>query len=287
MKRRAFISLGLGSFAIAAASGCLGARGSEPFRFAAIGDMGTGKEGQYAVAKAMSQRWQSAAFPLVLTTGDNIYPSGEIEKVNEVFERPYAELLQNDVQFYATLGNHDFQTKMGADELAYPGYNMPARHYTFTQQSVQFFALDTNLAYMDGERGKMFWQSQLRWLRAALGRSRAPWKVVFAHHTIYSSGHHGSSERLIEELSPLFARHGVQLYINGHDHHYERTEPIEGTTYVTTGNGAKLRPVGSSDWTAYASSQLGFNTFEVYPNRMVVSAVDTDNAVYDEAVVLR
>lgn len=287
MKRRALISLGLGSFAIAATGHHFVAKGSEPLRFAVIGDMGTGKEGQYAVAKAMSQRWQLAAFPLVLTTGDNIYPSGEIEKINQVFERPYADLLQNNVKFYATLGNHDFQTRMGADELAYPGYNMPARHYTFTRQAVQFFALDTNLAYIGDERGERLWQSQLLWLRAALSRSSAPWKIVFAHHAIYSSGHHGSSQKLIEDLSPLFARHGVQLYINGHDHHYERTELIEGTTYITSGNGAKLRPVGHSDWTAHASSQLGFSTFEVHPNQIIISAVDVDNAVYDEAIVLR
>lgn len=254
-------------------------------RFAAVGDIGTGKDGQYAVANAMAQRWQSSPFPFVLTTGDNIYPNGDISQIRDVFERPYAPLLDNGVKFYATLGNHDFQTNRGRDEIAYPGYNMPARHYTFSEQSVQFFALDTNLAHIGDERGEKLWRAQLRWLRAALGRSRAPWKVVYAHHTMYSSGHHGSDNKLLTDLAPIFATHGVQLYLNGHDHHYERTEAIDGTTYITTGNGAKLRSVGESDWTALASSQLGFTTFEVYLDRMAISAVDVENQVFDETTI--
>lgn len=256
-----------------------------PFRFAAIGDVGTGKDGQYEVARALAQRWQSSSFPLAIMTGDNIYPSGDIERVSEVFEEPYAPLLENGVKFYASLGNHDFQTKQGRDQIAYSGYNMKGRFYSFTQGPVQFFALDTNLAYIGDERGEALWQSQLRWLRAALMRSRSPWRVVFAHHAVYSSGQHGSSEKLISELVPILERYGVQLYVNGHDHNYERTEPINGTTYITSGNGAKLRDVGRSDWTAYASSQLGFAMFEAYSDRMMVRAIDVDNRVYDEVAI--
>lgn len=254
-------------------------------RFAVIGDMGTGEAGQYAVARAMAQRWQSLSFPFVLTTGDNIYPNGDINRISDVFEQPYEPLLARGVKFYATLGNHDFQTRRGSDEIAYPGYNMSGRYYTFREGPVQFFALDTNLAYPSGERGEQLWQNQLSWLRSALGRSRSPWKIAYAHHTIYSSGQHGSSDRLITDLSPIFAEYNVQLYINGHDHNYERTNSINRTTYVTSGNGAKLRAVGSSDWTAHASAQLGFSTFDVYSDRMVINAVNADNEVYDEATV--
>ena len=308
MKRRTLISLGLGSCALAAVGKPLIARSlnadllnadsssadrlsadCEPLRFAAIGDVGTAEMGQYKVAKAMARRWQSSPFPMVMMTGDNIYPNGDIGKVSEAFEQPYAPLLEEGVTFYASLGNHDFRTDRGRGEIAYDGYNMPSRYYSFRKsfckQSAQFFALDTNLAYIQNELGASAWQSQLRWLRAALARSRSPWKIVFAHHPVYSSGKHGSSNKLISELSPIFKLYGVQLYINGHDHNYERTEPIEGTTYITSGNGAKLRPVGSSKWTAHASSQLGFATFEVHLDRVVIRAIDANNQVYDEAVV--
>ncbi|MEL6816575.1 MAG: metallophosphoesterase, partial [Cyanobacteria bacterium J06598_3] len=57
--------------------------------------------------------------------------------------------------------------------------------------------------------------------------------------------------------------------------------------YVTSGNGAKLRRAGRSRWTAHASSQLGFTAFDIYDDRMVIKAIDTANAVYDESSVIK
>ena len=264
MNRRTLVAFGLGSFSAAVGGRYFWvskrpiATGSEVertvplelsadlgdalFQFAVVGDVGTGENGQYVVAKAMTRQWQSSPFSLVLLTGDNIYYAGEIEKAADAFERPYADLLKGGVKFRAVLGNHDFRTNRGEDQVAYPGYNMSARYYTFTEQSVQFFALDTNLAAVE-DRDDKAWQDQLQWLRTELARSPALWKIVFAHHPVYSSGYHGSSAGLIESLTPIFAEYGVQLYINGHDHNYERTKPIDGTTYITSGNGALLRPV--------------------------------------------
>lgn len=271
-------------------------------RFIAVGDVGTGGEGQYAVAEAMRLRSQTAPFKIALMTGDNIYNNGEIERIGEVFEQPYGDLLQRGVKFYAALGNHDFRSEQGRDQVAYPGYNMVGSYYTFTEVAflqgspaqglsdpvtVQFFALDTNQIYLNDKHRETPWPAQLKWLEDELTRSSATWKVVFAHHPVYSSGRHGSYRDLMRALSPLFEAYGVQLYINGHDHNYERTVPINGTTYVTSGNGAKLRRVGSSRWTAHASSQLGFTAFDIYDDRLVIKAIDTANAVYDESYVMR
>ncbi|MEL6554451.1 MAG: metallophosphoesterase [Cyanobacteria bacterium J06621_11] len=254
------------------------------FRFVALGDVGTGERRQYMVANALNQRWQQSPFSTALLTGDNIYPNGEIERIENAFEQPYAGLLQNNVLFRAALGNHDYQTHQGEDQIAYPGYNMPSRYYTFQDENVQFFALDTNQS--DGFNSEMRespWADQLQWLEAELEKSTADWKVVFGHHPVFSSGRHGSQRDLLRSLSPILTRHGVQLYLNGHDHNYERTKPIDGTTYITTGNAAKLRPVKPSSITAHASSQLGFTDFSVYSDKIVVRAVDKNNNIYDEA----
>lgn len=299
MKRRTLISLGLGGFALAVGRNFLPDRVSPvslisgvprvaeaeaPLRFVAMGDVGTGLPDQYAVAQSLTQYRQTDSFPFVLLAGDNIYDHGEIEKIHQAFEQPYADLLQQGVTFYAALGNHDVGTNNGDDEVAYPGFNMAGRYYTFTQQSVQFFALDTNQAITQGAESR--WAEQLQWLRSELQQSQQPWKVVFAHHPVYSSGQHGSTPELIETLPPIFADYGVQLYINGHDHNYERTIPMDGTTYITTGNGALLRSVGRSNWTAQASSQLGYTAFEVHPHEILVKAVNTHNQEYDTAAIV-
>lgn len=248
-------------------------------RFVSLADTGTGNRGQYAVAKAMNTFYNQSPYPLVLLAGDNIYNNGEIDKIEPVFERPYQPLLQDGVKFYACLGNHDIRTKNGTPQVEYPQFNMQGRYYTFTRSIVQFFALDTT--------DNADWKQQLDWLDDQLRNSNAPWKIVFGHHNIYSSGVYGLNQPLISKLTPLFKRYNVQLYINGHEHHYERTRPINGTTYLTCGAGAKLRPVTPSDWTEYASSELSFASYDVYTDQIAIRGINKDGKIIDRALISR
>jgi 3',5'-cyclic AMP phosphodiesterase CpdA len=246
-------------------------------RFVSVADTGTGDAGQYAVAEAMTQYCYQKPYKLVILAGDNIYNNGEIEKIGAVFERPYQSLLKQGVKFHACLGNHDIRTANGDPQVRYPGFNMQGRYYTFRRDPVQFFALDTN--------HNADLQTQLTWLEQELKRSNATWKIVFGHHPVYSSGMYGSSQALIKSLTPLFQKYGVQLYINGHEHNYERTRPINGTTYLICGGGAGTRPVERSEWTAHSASKLSFATYDVYPDRIEISAMDTKNRVFDRGAI--
>ena len=248
-------------------------------RFSSLGDTGTGTRSQYAVAAAMIAHHQKQPFPLVLMAGDNIYNNGEMSKIAAVFERPYQPLLQRGVKFHACLGNHDIRTENGTPQVRYPGFNMQGRYYSVRQGPVQFFALDTNT--------NAPWRDQLSWLDQELSRSDALWKVVFGHHTLYSSGPHGTDRTRIRLLVPLFQKHNVQLYINGHDHHYERSREINGTTYVICGAGAGTRPVGRSSWTAYSASRLSFVSYTVYRDRMELQAIGTNHQVFDRGLIRR
>lgn len=73
-----------------------------------------GDVGQYAVANAMNNYYKQNPYSLVLLAGDNIYGSGEIAKIQDVFEKPYASLLDRGVKFRAVLGNHDVITIMAS-----------------------------------------------------------------------------------------------------------------------------------------------------------------------------
>ncbi len=246
-------------------------------RFVSLADTGTGARGQYEIAAAMTYYREQFPFDLAILAGDNIYNRGEIEKIEAVFERPYQPLLSQGVKFHACLGNHDIATDNGQAQVNYANFNMQGRYYTFTRSLVQFFALDTNQ--------NADFAAQHQWLEQELSRSQAPWKVVFGHHPLFSSGLHGGSSRLVRLFQPLFQRYHVQLYLNGHDHNYERTISMDGTTYLTCGAGARSRPVGRSSWTAYSSSRRSFAAFEVYPDRMVVCGIDARNRVFDREVI--
>jgi hypothetical protein len=80
----------------------------------------------------------------------------------------------------------------------------------------------------------------------------------------------------------------VQLYINGHEHNYERTRPIEGTTYLTVGGGgAWLRPVVANARSARAVSTYSFAELSVEGDTLTLEAWDAGGARLDRAVLQR
>src|SRR5262249_45141049 len=134
----------------------------------------------------------------------------------------------------------DFQTN-------YKNFNMGGRrYYNFTKGSngsadgpdsgdqslVEFFALDSNS--VDEE--------QLNWLEARLKSSKAPWKVVFCHHSIYSSARmHPPYVKLRAMLEPLYIKYGVNAVFSGHSHCYERIKPQKGVQYFSAGSSGEIK----------------------------------------------
>jgi hypothetical protein len=249
------------------------------FRYVAIGDSGAGDGNQRAVGAAMADYRAQNPYDLVTMCGDNIYDDGEIELIGEAFEEPYAKLLAQDVTFRACLGNHDVRTAQGVPQVKYDKFNMDDRYYTYRiGQEIQFFVLETN--------PEVNWQNQLMWLRQELEQSAAKYKIVYGHHPIYSSGHYGTDAGMIKRFSGIFQKYGVQLYMNGHEHHYERTAVIAGTTYLVTGHGgAYLRRVGKSDFTEFAVSRHGFSTIEIRQNSLTIQGIDRKGQIFDRGVV--
>jgi predicted MPP superfamily phosphohydrolase len=227
----------------------LRAQRGDALRFAVIGDFGTGDAAQYDVGKQMALAHERTPFDLVLALGDNMYGRQQPADFVKKFEQPYAPLLAGGVPFYATLGNHD-----SPDNRNYPPFHMNGeRYYTYTRGPVRFVVLDTNV--MDGR--------QVEWAGATLGDAREPWKIVYFHHPIYSSGgRHGSNVELRVLLEPLLTRAGVNVVFSGHDHHYERFLPQKGITYFVEGSSGKLRK-GFDKSELTAAIYDGDNTFMV------------------------
>lgn len=198
-------------------------------RFAAIGDMGTGEAAQYEVARRMLELHQQFPFTFVIALGDNVYGGKSPAELQKKFEIPYKPLLDEGVQFYAVLGNHD-----DTNERFYKYFNMNGQqYYSYKKGNVHFFALDSN--YLD--------PTQLTWLEKELASAgTTDWKICYFHHPLYSSGaFHGSSTELRSVLEPLFLKYGVQVVFAGHEHLYERVKPQKGIYYFTEGASGELR----------------------------------------------
>jgi predicted phosphodiesterase len=247
------------------------------FRFAATADSGAGDRNQNAVGNAMADYHSQNPYEFVVMAGDNIYNSGEMSRIGVAFEQPYAKLLERGVKFRACLGNHDIRTENGDRQVEYAGFNMAGRRYTYKVENTEFFVLDTNTKD---------WPDQLNWLTQQLSNSTATVKVVYGHHPIYASGVYGTDAEMVKRLTPIFKEHNVNLYINGHEHHYERTASLDGTTYLLTGHGgASLRPVGKSKFTQFAVSVHGFSSVEIRDKSLIIQGFDKTGKVFDRGIV--
>jgi hypothetical protein len=257
---------------------------ARPFTFLVVGDSGSGGVHQYAVAAAMAST--PAAF--VLHTGDMVYRNGEAENFDRAVFTPYRDLLRRLV-LWPCVGNHDIRTAGGAPWRA--AFVTPANNPAGSEHYYSFDFGNAHVVVLDSNASTSAGSPQHTFLDADLVASAARWKFVAFHHTIYSSGRHGSNARIQSDLVPLFDRHGVDVVLMGHDHHYERTHPLRsgrvvepgaGTVYVTTGGGGKsIRPVGSSAFTAYAESAFHFTRVAIDGDRLLLQMVRDDGAVRD------
>lgn len=263
---------------------------AKPFTFTAFGDEGsaTGVTGftnatADAVGILAQLKAQNPAFHLV--AGDICYadPSGTGGVIKNGAPSPFDAFNPLQWDYYLAqietsaastpwmfgTGNHDIESIYTPDgygghlaRLDFPG-NGPhvcPSVYSFVYGNVAVVALDPNdvsyeiPANLDYSNGM-----QTSWLERRLAELRADPRVdfivVFFHHCAYSTTNQHASEGGIREYwAPLFDKYHVDLAISGHNHIYERSDPIRrgrptmkaetgssveakrhGTTYITMG----------------------------------------------------
>ena len=213
-------------------------------RIAVIGDYGDDSQAEADVA-ALVRSWKP---DFVVTTGDNNYPAGAADTIDETIGRSYHEFIApysgaygpgaDTNRFFPTLGNHDWDATTRATRLPQPYLNyfeLPGneRYYDVALGPVQIFAVDSDYREPDGSSSDSI---QAAWLRQRLAASTAPWKLVLMHEPPYSSGLHGSSTR----LRWPYQTWGASAVFSGHDHTYERVV-LDGFPYFVNGLGGSSR----------------------------------------------
>lgn len=245
-------------------------------RFAVIGDQGSASKQQYEIGTQMAAFHQKVKFTFAITAGDNLYGSERPQDYKTKFELPYKALLDEKVEFYASLGNHD-----DPNQKMYKPFNMGGKqYYTFKKGNVRFFALDSN--YMD--------PVQVAWLENELKNSGSDWKIPYFHHPLYASGMHGSQLDLRAILEPLFIKYSVDVVFSGHEHFYQRIKPQKGIYYFISGAAGKLRrgDMKPAEFTAYGNdSEYSFMLIEVTDKELYFQCVDRLGKTLDKGMIVR
>jgi hypothetical protein len=246
-------------------------------RFAVMGDTGSGTDKQRQVADMMLRYRSAFPFDFVLMMGDNLYGSETAKDFQIKFSDVYKPLLDNNVKFYAALGNHDLPIQVN-----YEYFNMNGKeYYRFKKGNIAFYAL--NSTYMD--------KKQVQWLQGELAKDTSDWKIAFFHHPPYSSAaKHGSDKQLREVLEPIFIKYGMNVVLTGHDHVYERIKPQKGIYYFVSGAGGQLRSGDVKDNSPLTEKafdrDMHFMLWEAAGNQLYFQAISRTGETVDSGVIV-
>ena len=217
------------------------------------------------------------------------------KRFKDLLQDPFGDLVESPADYltYVTLGNHDWETSRagGFAQIRYletaPGFYIDGPFYSVKppagEGQVELFVIDTSMILAtvdvradtlndDGSEGSLGdieepdydvhpmtddERNQVQWLENALSNSTARWKLVLAHHPLWSSsgGKFEQARVLRELLMPALCRY-ADLYLAGHEHtleiHTDNCETVLGEpaeqplVQIVSGAGAKQRPIHST-----------------------------------------
>ena len=206
-------------------------------RFLVYGDTRTHPDRHAWVISRMRAEPNTEA---VIHSGDLVSNGRNLDEWVPQFLEPANSLFAR-VPLFACLGNHEGNSPFYFQLLAMPENGGAERWYSFDLGPVHFIALDSCWDYSEGSE-------QYEWFRSDLEANREkPWKIVFSHHPTYTSGPHGRVDdegnpretpiRIAQALFPKLAEEfGIDIFIAGHDHIYERSVS-ESVQYIIAGGG--------------------------------------------------
>jgi len=209
-------------------------------RFWVLGDCGTnridsGNPGKSVTARNAFRKFNRGKGGLdgIILLGDNAYSHGTDAQYQTALFSVYQDELQH-IPLWPCIGNHEltddylsiFTVPDGGESGGVPSGLV--NYYSFDYANIHFVVLD-------------LWKSEWRtpdatqrsWLERDLAATRQDWVVVINHFPPYCDGKYESDSNgflveVREKIMPILDRAGVDLFLTGHDHTYQRSYLIDG-----------------------------------------------------------
>lgn len=188
------------------------------FSFAGIGDS---RDGMAAWTKVSNQANGRYKTDFTIFNGDVVADGSSGSQWDSWFNAGSA-YLENNLVLHA-LGNHDAKgTSTFLNNFESPSVSGQSLYYAVTYANAIFITLNSEDANNS---------AQYNWLKSTLAAANSnphiQWKIISFHRPFYTVGNHaGEMNNQFSTWWKAFDDNGVDLVINGHDHMYERSKPI-------------------------------------------------------------
>ena len=269
---------------------------SIPFNFVAIGD----SRNRHDVHAKIVSKIREKTPRFVINSGD-LVANGRSISDWEAFFKVNNELMKT-TPYYPVLGNHEKDSP-----YYYNFFDLPnnERYYYFNVGDALFIVLDseglrtTMPSYISEDKEDQFWynsgvdylKTQKKWLEGVLNlHKEAGFVFIFQHLPLYSvkKSRVAESKLAREFWGDIFARHGVQVFLNGHDHHYHHAID-NGVHFITAaGAGAPLYKVDAPQPETVNYKEIEhFVNVEVNKDAAILHVIDIDGNEFDTIEVKR
>jgi len=246
-----------------------------------------------SVFQMVQQRFHDAGVAMQLFSGDFVLWGSQASLYQTWLDS--ASPTRGTQILLPVAGNHENSSSQFYGNFALPGDDSP-----FAEQ---FFSVDIGSAHVvmfddqeisteptidESQALLQFIDADLT--KAEANRANVPFLVVVHHRAEFGNGVHSTDSDEIQArttLSPLWDKHHVDLVINGHEHNYERSQPItgpasapvvqtdatKGTTYVVCA-GAGATSESTKGATSYDAKQVSFDGNTPYVGVYATMALD-------------
>ncbi|MGH9387580.1 MAG: metallophosphoesterase family protein [Vicinamibacterales bacterium] len=155
----------------------------------------------------------------ILSLGDHAYTTGAASDFEQCYEPAWG---RHKGRTRPTPGNHDYFTENGRAYFTYFGENAgPERrgYYSFEVAGWHIISLNSNI-----DSGPS--SNQIQWLKNDLKTHPSVCTLAYWHIPLFSTGDHGGNPKMRDAWEVLH-QFGADVVLNGHDHDYERFQPLD------------------------------------------------------------
>lgn len=191
----------------------------------------------------------------VFTLGDNVYPFASAKAFLDCYQPTWG---RHKSRTRPSPGNHDWEDG-GSSYFRYFGSSAgPAGlgYYSYDLGNWRIFSLNSEIDMGPGS-------TQLQWLQIELEaeiakerRFQGPrCQVAYWHRPLFSSGQVNSGSDKVRPAWDALYSAGVEMVLNGHEHNYERFDPLTPNGILDLGRGIRQFVVGTGGASLYGFIQ--------------------------------